>query len=129
MHPARVGSHSSIRGAAGSDSLFCAWLLRKRQSVLPHVGRHQSHAGVLSRVDAGASPRRKRLLRLPAQTDGGRGKAVKATTTERMTIASSRRLKDGDVCFVGIGLPSTAANLARLTPAPHSVLIFAKRPL
>jgi glutaconate CoA-transferase subunit B len=28
------------------------------------------------------------------------------------------------VCFVGIGLPSTAANLARLSHAPHAVLIY-----
>jgi glutaconate CoA-transferase, subunit B len=54
---------------------------------------------------------------------------VKATTTERMTIASSRRLKDGDVCFVGIGLPSTAANLARLTHAPNVVLIYESGPI
>jgi glutaconate CoA-transferase subunit B len=54
---------------------------------------------------------------------------VKATTTEKMTIASSRRLKDGDVCFVGIGLPSTAANLARLTHAPNVVLIYESGPI
>lgn len=54
---------------------------------------------------------------------------MKATTTERMTIASSRRLKDGDVCFVGIGLPSTAANLARLTHAPNVVLIYESGPI
>jgi glutaconate CoA-transferase subunit B len=54
---------------------------------------------------------------------------VTATTTERMTIASSRRLKDGDVCFVGIGLPSTAANLARLTHAPNVVLIYESGPI
>ena len=28
------------------------------------------------------------------------------------------------VCFVGIGLPSTAANLARLTHAPRTVLVY-----
>lgn len=54
---------------------------------------------------------------------------MKATITERMTIASSRRLKDGDVCFVGIGLPSTAANLARLTHAPNVVLIYESGPI
>ena len=54
---------------------------------------------------------------------------MKATTTERMTIASSRRLKDGDVCFVGIGLPSTAANLARLTHARNVVLIYESGPI
>src|SRR6202167_1759290 len=54
---------------------------------------------------------------------------TKATTSEMMTIASSRRLKDGDVCFVGIGLPSTAANLARLTHAPNIVLIYESGPI
>jgi glutaconate CoA-transferase, subunit B len=46
------------------------------------------------------------------------------TPTEIMTIAASRRLKNGTVCFVGIGLPSAAANLARLTHAPGVVLIY-----
>jgi glutaconate CoA-transferase subunit B len=41
-----------------------------------------------------------------------------------MTIAASRALKDGTVCFVGIGLPSTAANLARRTHAPDLVLVY-----
>ena len=35
-----------------------------------------------------------------------------------MTVAAARALRDGNVCFVGIGLPSTAANLARRTHAP-----------
>ena len=41
-----------------------------------------------------------------------------------MTVAAARRLRDGAACFVGIGLPSTAANLARLTHAPHVSLIY-----
>jgi glutaconate CoA-transferase, subunit B len=51
------------------------------------------------------------------------------TTTEMMTVAASRRLKNGTVCFVGIGLPSTAANLARLTHAPDAVLIYESGPI
>jgi glutaconate CoA-transferase subunit B len=43
---------------------------------------------------------------------------------EMMAVEASRRLRDGDVCFVGIGLPSLAANLARLTHAPGCVLIY-----
>jgi hypothetical protein len=35
------------------------------------------------------------------------------TTDEMMTVAASHVLRDGVVCFVGIGLPSEAANLAR----------------
>lgn len=41
-----------------------------------------------------------------------------------MTVAAARHLGDGDVCFVGIGLPSTAANLARRTHAPNLVLVY-----
>jgi glutaconate CoA-transferase subunit B len=43
---------------------------------------------------------------------------------EMMAVAAARRLADGTVCFVGIGLPSKAANLARLTHAPECVLIY-----
>ncbi|GII25946.1 CoA-transferase subunit beta [Planosporangium mesophilum] len=43
---------------------------------------------------------------------------------EMMTVAASRALRDGAVCFVGIGLPSTAANLARRTTAPGLVLVY-----
>ena len=46
------------------------------------------------------------------------------TATEIMTIEAARRLRDGMVCFVGIGMPSAAANLARLTHAPEVVLIY-----
>jgi glutaconate CoA-transferase, subunit B len=41
-----------------------------------------------------------------------------------MAVSAARRLQDGDVCFVGIGLPSVAANLARATHAPNCVLIY-----
>lgn len=43
---------------------------------------------------------------------------------EIMTVSAARLLANGAVCFVGIGLPSTAANLARLTHAPDIVLIY-----
>jgi glutaconate CoA-transferase subunit B len=46
------------------------------------------------------------------------------TSEEMMAVAAARRLHDGDVCFVGIGLPSKAANLARATHAPGCVLIY-----
>ena len=46
------------------------------------------------------------------------------TPDEMMTIAAARKLRDGDVCFVGIGKPSAAANLARITHAPGVVLIY-----
>jgi glutaconate CoA-transferase, subunit B len=46
------------------------------------------------------------------------------TADELMTVAAARQLQDRTVCFVGIGLPSTAANLARLTHAPRTVLVY-----
>ncbi len=46
------------------------------------------------------------------------------TPTEMMTVAAARALKDDDVCFVGIGAPSAACNLARLTHAPGITLIY-----
>jgi glutaconate CoA-transferase, subunit B len=46
------------------------------------------------------------------------------TADEMMTVAAARRLRDGQVCFVGIGLPSASANLARATHARNLVLIY-----
>ena len=46
------------------------------------------------------------------------------TSNEMMTIAAARALRNEDVCFVGIGMPSAAANLARLTHAPGITLIY-----
>ena len=46
------------------------------------------------------------------------------TATEMMTIGAARALRNDDVCFVGIGAPSAACNLARLTHAPDITLIY-----
>jgi glutaconate CoA-transferase subunit B len=46
------------------------------------------------------------------------------TPTEMMTIVAARALRNDDVCFVGIGAPSAACNVARLTHAPDIVLIY-----
>ncbi len=43
---------------------------------------------------------------------------------EMMAVEAARRLTDESVCFVGIGLPSLAANLARRTHAPGCVLVY-----
>jgi glutaconate CoA-transferase subunit B len=51
------------------------------------------------------------------------------TSDEMMTVAAARMLRNGTVCFVGIGLPSAAANLARLTHAPDVVLIYESGPI
>jgi glutaconate CoA-transferase subunit B len=41
-----------------------------------------------------------------------------------MTITAARALGNDDICFVGIGLPSAACNLARLTHAPRIQLVY-----
>jgi glutaconate CoA-transferase subunit B len=46
------------------------------------------------------------------------------SATEMMTVTAARSLTNGQSCFVGIGLPSEAANLARLTHAPDVVLVY-----
>jgi glutaconate CoA-transferase subunit B len=56
---------------------------------------------------------------------GGQDTAVAAyTPSEMMTAVAARELQDGEVVFVGIGLPNLACNLARATHAPNLVLIY-----
>src|SRR6185295_12402210 len=81
-----------------------AGLLRPRQRRLPRLGRHQP-----------------RPRRVPPVARGG-GRVI--TPDELMSVAAARSLRDGQSCFVGIGLPSTAANLARRLHAPNLVLIY-----
>lgn len=56
--------------------------------------------------------------------NGVPGRAADYTADEMMAVEAARRLRDGMVCFVGIGLPSVAANLARRTHAPGCVLVY-----
>src|SRR5436190_6144560 len=46
------------------------------------------------------------------------------STTDMMAVAAARALTNEDICFVGIGTPSLACNLARLTHAPAITLIY-----
>ena len=46
------------------------------------------------------------------------------TASELMTVNSARLLRDGDVVFVGVGLPNLACNLARRTHAPNLLMIY-----
>jgi glutaconate CoA-transferase, subunit B len=46
------------------------------------------------------------------------------TSSELLTINAARLLRDGDVVFVGVGLPNLACNLARRTHAPNLVMIY-----
>jgi glutaconate CoA-transferase subunit B len=55
--------------------------------------------------------------------------APQFTTDEMMTVTAARMLRGPVTCFVGIGLPSTAANLARLTHSPDVVLIYESGPI
>jgi glutaconate CoA-transferase subunit B len=46
------------------------------------------------------------------------------TPSEMMAAVAARELRDGEVVFVGIGLPNLACNLARALHAPNLVLIY-----
>lgn len=46
------------------------------------------------------------------------------SSAELLTINAARLLRDGDVVFVGVGLPNLACNLARRTHAPHLLMIY-----
>src|SRR3989338_1219894 len=50
--------------------------------------------------------------------------AMNYKLSEMMAAVSARELKDGEVVFVGIGLPNLACNLARVTHAPNLTLIY-----
>src|SRR5205085_4543193 len=87
-----------------------ARLLRARQRLLRRLGRDQPRSWDVHRLDARARAR-------------GRAGLV-YTADEMMAVEAGRRLTDDTVCFVGIGLPSLAANLARRTHAPGCVLVY-----
>src|SRR5262245_30599436 len=93
------------------------------------MGRNFPRARRLFGLDegerAGPWPRGVRGAAPAAQLcDGRRRMTASFTPTEMMTVAASRALKSSDVCFVGIGMPSAACNLARLTHAPGITLIY-----
>jgi glutaconate CoA-transferase subunit B len=56
--------------------------------------------------------------------DGVRMMTLNYTPVELMTVVAARELRDGEVVFVGIGLPNLACNLAQATHAPNLVLIY-----
>jgi glutaconate CoA-transferase subunit B len=58
------------------------------------------------------------------KTDPTTERAEGYSRAEMMAVAAARTLDDGQVCFVGIGAPSTAANLARSLHAPNLVLVY-----
>jgi glutaconate CoA-transferase subunit B len=50
--------------------------------------------------------------------------ATDYSANELMVCQAARQLRDGEVVFVGIGLPNLACNLARRLHAPRLVLIY-----
>ena len=95
-------------GPGRGRSLVRPRLLPARQRLLPGLGCHFPPPRRLPRLDGGERARN--------MSD--------ATPDEMMTIVAARALADDDVCFVGIGAPSAACNLARLTHAPRITLIY-----
>jgi glutaconate CoA-transferase subunit B len=61
---------------------------------------------------------------MSSQLEARRREARRWTPAEMMTIAAARALPDGATCLVGIGLPGTAANVARRLHAPRLVLVY-----
>ena len=108
--PAHLGRERGGGRAGRRASLLRARLLRARQRLLPPLGRDQPRPGRVRRLD-------------PRARAGGR-RVSEYTAEEMMAVAAARKLRDGAACFVGIGLPSRAANLARATHAPGCVLIY-----
>jgi glutaconate CoA-transferase, subunit B len=63
----------------------------------------------------------------PAAVNSGQGAGSAApafTKSEMMIVAAARELAGQRVCFVGVGLPNIAVNLARLTVAPTLELVY-----
>ena len=108
---AGVGRGGRVRRARRRPPVVRARLLHPRQRLLPGVGRDQPRPGRVHRVDGRSTSSRPRPPARPAD-----GRAVVDTRDEMMPwprrapCAAARRASSG------IGLPSTAANLARARP-------------
>src|SRR5258708_13003732 len=110
------------RSAGWRSSLLRPRLLSQGQRLLLGLGRDQPGPGAV-RLLAG----RPRLWpRIGGGARGRRpgGRVMTYTSEEMRTVTAARALTDRMTCFVGIGLPSEAANLARATHAPNLVLIY-----
>src|SRR6185312_14632404 len=117
------------RGSAGRRiPVLCAGLLSAEQQFLQGMGYGFSRTGLVSCLDesqrAGERPRGLRGAWAQDARGGGVTSMADYKPNEMMTIAAARALKNDDVCFVGIGQPSAAANLARLSHAPNVTLIY-----
>ena len=95
---------TSPSSRAGAHPSYAQGYSVARQRLLPRVGRDQPGPRHVR-------PLAGRMPRCCAPVARHADELVRAD--EMMTVAAARQLHDGAVCFVGIGLPSTAANLAR----------------
>ena len=94
---------------ARNNPFYLAWddISRTRETFTAWLDEHVSW--------------RRRRTRLPRRTPG---RMTSIHRDELLTVAAARAVNNDDVCFVGIGLPSAACNLARLTHAPRITLIY-----
>src|SRR5438132_3250185 len=131
----QLGDLRGLPRSRGGASLLRRGLQRARQPLLPRLGPNLALARDLHLLDEAARPRHRGLRAVQAGAGcqhwpgGGVTGEPGYSRTEVMTVAAARMLRNGAVCFVGIGLPSTAANLARLTHAPDAVLIYESGPI
>ena len=65
----------------------------------------------------------------PEHASAATAEATAATADEVMTVVAARELRGRRTCFVGIGLPSIAASLARQVHEPSLVLIYESGPI
>src|SRR3990172_3074449 len=57
-------------------------------------------------------------------TEPGTGPVRDYRRTELMAICAAREVRDGEVAFIGTGLPMLGGMLAKHLHAPHSILVF-----
>src|ERR1044072_2947478 len=117
MHPAELDLERRGRSARRRASFLCPRLLHARQRALQSLGRDQQGPRRVPAMD-GRQRDAARAGRLQAPCPEGGLIMIEYKSTEMMTVAAARMLRNEDVCFVGIGLPSAACNLARLSHAP-----------
>jgi len=63
-------------------------------------------------------------VKISGFNEGAMNQPLTYSSSELMTINAARLLRNGDVVFVGVGLPNLACNLARRTHAPDLVMVY-----
>src|SRR5262249_1726310 len=103
-------------------------VLSAQQRFLQGMGCHLARTRFIPRLDERKCTVERSggfcQIRAQAPDGGGVRHMADYKPNEMMTVAAARALKNDDVCFVGIGQPSAASNLARLTHAPNITLIY-----